>query len=146
MTHNLAPHIVLSAWRSRVLVILFLLCFLGLVGRSAYLQISQNEFYKQKGESRYSRIVEISAHRGMITDRNGEPLAISTPVESLWANPATVSATYSQLKKLSELIEVDVTEISKKIGNEKRDFVYLKRHLAPEITAKVVRLIILQAK
>jgi len=140
MTHNLAPHIILSAWRSRVLVILLLLSFLGLVGRSAYLQISQNEFYKQKGESRYSRVVEISAHRGMITDRNGEPLAISTPVESLWANPAAVSATYSQLTKLSELIEVDVAEISKKIGNEKRDFVYLKRHLAPEITAKVVGL------
>jgi cell division protein FtsI (penicillin-binding protein 3) len=140
MTHNLAPHIILSAWRSRVLVILFLLSFLGLVGRSAYLQISQNEFYKQKGESRYSRVVEISAHRGMITDRNGEPLAISTPVESLWANPAAVSATYSQLKKLSALIEVDVADISKKIGNEKRDFVYLKRHLAPEIIAKVVEL------
>lgn len=140
MTHNPAPYIILPAWRSRVLAILLLLSFLGLVARAVYLQGMHNEFYKQKGESRYSRVVEISAHRGMITDRHGEPLAISAPVKSLWASPAGVDATYSQLKKLAELIEVDVAEISKKIGNKKRDFVYLKRHLSPDITAKVAEL------
>ena len=137
MTHNPAPHIILPAWRSRVLATLLLLSFLSLIVRAVYLQGMHNDFLQQKGESRYSRVIEISAYRGMITDRHGEPLAISTPVESVWVSPGDVDATYSQLRKLAELIKMDVAEVSKRIGNKKRDFVYLKRHLPPDITARV---------
>ena len=118
MTHNPAPHIILPAWRSRVLATLLLLSFLSLIVRAVYLQGMHNDFLQQKGESRYSRVIEISAHRGMITDRHGEPLAISTPVESVWVSPSDVDATYSQLKKLAELIKMDVAEVSKRIGNK----------------------------
>ena len=140
MTQNSTPHIILPAWRSRVLAIFLLLSFIGLIVRAVYLQGMHNDFLQQKGESRYSRVIEISAHRGMITDRHGEPLAISTPVESVWASPDDVDATYNQLIKLAELIKMDVAEVSKRISNKKRDFVYLKRHLPPDITARVVQL------
>jgi len=140
MTHKPTPYIVLPAWRSLVLGGFLLLGFLGLVVRAIYLQGMHNDFLQQKGESRYSRVIEISAHRGMITDRHGEPLAISTPVESVWASPHDMDATPGQLKKLANLIRMDVVEVRKRISDQKRDFVYLRRHLPPDITAKVVEL------
>ncbi len=140
MTHKPTPYIVLPAWRSRVLGGFLLLGFLGLVVRAIYLQGMHNDFLQQKGESRYSRVIEISAHRGMITDRHGEPLAISTPVESVWASPHDMDATPGQLKKLANLIRMDVVEVRKRISDQKRNFVYLRRHLPPDITAKVVEL------
>lgn len=117
-----------------------LLGLVGLAGRAAYLQGMHKGFLQQKGESRYSRVVEISAHRGMITDRHGEPLAISTPVESVWASPQDMEITTSQIKKLAEIIGMNSAEIQKKIEGSQRDFVYLKRHLPPEIAARVVEL------
>ncbi len=117
-----------------------LLGLVGLAGRAAYLQGMHKGFLQQKGESRYSRVVEISAHRGMITDRYGEPLAISTPVESVWASPQDMEITTSQIKKLAEIIGMNSAEIQKKIEGPQRDFVYLKRHLPPEIAARVVEL------
>ncbi len=140
MTHKPIPYIVLPAWRSRMLGALLLLSFLGLVVRAIYLQGMHNDFLQQKGELRYSRVIEISAHRGMITDRHGEPLAISTPVESVWASPRDIDATPGQLKKLANLIRMDVVEVRKRISDQQRDFVYLRRHLPPDITAKVVEL------
>ncbi len=140
MTHKPIPYIVLPAWRSHMLGALLLLSFLGLVVRAIYLQGMHNDFLQQKGELRYSRVIEISAHRGMITDRHGEPLAISTPVESVWASPRDIDATPGQLKKLANLIRMDVVEVRKRISDQQRDFVYLRRHLPPDITAKVVEL------
>ncbi|MEE8150460.1 MAG: penicillin-binding protein 2 [Nitrosomonadaceae bacterium] len=140
MTHKPIPYIVLPAWRSRMLGALLLLSFLGLVVRAIYLQGMHNDFLQQKGELRYSRVIEISAHRGMITDRHGEPLAISTPVESVWASPRDIDATPRQLKKLANLIRMNVVEVRKRISDQQRDFVYLRRHLPPDITAKVVEL------
>lgn len=140
MTHNPIPYIVLPAWRSHILGVFLLLSFLGLVVRAIYLQGMHSDFLQQKGELRYSRVIEISAHRGMITDRHGEPLAISTPVESVWASPRDMDATPVQLKKLANLIGMDVVEVRKRISNQQRDFVYLRRHLPPDITAKVVEL------
>jgi cell division protein FtsI (penicillin-binding protein 3) len=122
------------------LAAVILLGLVGLAGRAAYLQGMHKGFLQQKGESRYSRVVEISAHRGMITDRHGEPLAISTPVESVWASPQDMEITTSQIKKLAEIIGMNSAEIQKKIEGPQRDFVYLKRHLPPEIAARVVEL------
>ena len=137
---NFAPRSILPAWRSRLLAAFLLLGLLGLAGRAVYLQGMHNGFLQQKGESRYSRVLEMSAHRGMITDRHGEPLAISTPVESVWASPQDVDATSTQIKKLAGLIGMDAAEIRKRLDGSQRDFVYLKRHLPPETAAKVVEL------
>ena len=77
----------------RKLIILFFVAISGLlVWRAFYLQILNKDFLRSEGESRSSRIVKIPAHRGMIVDRNNEPLAISTPVDSIWAIPKQVLA------------------------------------------------------
>jgi cell division protein FtsI (penicillin-binding protein 3) len=144
--------LVLPAARSRLLAALLLLGLAGLAGRAAYLQGIQNGFLQQKGESRYGRVLEMSAHRGMITDRHGEPLAISTPVESVWSSPSVMNATPEQLRKLASLIDLDAEELRRRLegfqrgpenGSQtsaKRDFVYLKRHLTPDAAADVVQL------
>ena len=116
MMRNISHSGILPGGRSRVLAAVILLGLVGLAGRAAYLQGMHKGFLQQKGESRYSRVVEISAHRGMITDRHGEPLAISTPVESVWASPQDMEITTSQIKKLAEIIGMTSAEIQKKIG------------------------------
>lgn len=81
------PQIVkLPEWRRRLLLIGILLGFCVLIGRAVYLQSLHKAFLQKEGDARYSRSLTLPAHRGMITDRNGELLAISTPVESVWAN------------------------------------------------------------
>ena len=130
----------LSAWRGRVLLIGLLLWFAGLIGRAVYLQGLNNDFLQQKGESRYSRVIELPATRGMIVDRNNEPLAISTPVESVAASPADVTLTDEQAARLARLLGMQVGEVQRKLGDDKREFVYLKRQLPPELAARVVEL------
>ena len=83
-------------WRSRLLLALIACGFRVLAGRAVYLQGWNNDFLQQKGESRYSRVLEISANRGRITDRHGEALAISTPVKSVWAIPGGSAVRRSQ--------------------------------------------------
>ena len=130
----------LPGWRSRVVLVLLLLGFGVLIARAVYLQGLNNDFLQRKGASRYGRVIELPATRGMITDRNREPLAISTPVESVWASPADVTATTAQLNRLAQLLELDAGEIQKRLAETHRDFVYLKRHLSPEQAQKVVEL------
>ena len=130
----------LSVWRARA-VLLLLLAALGLLaGRAVYLQGLNNNFLQQKGESRYGRVIDLPATRGVITDRNREPLAISTPVESVWASAADIEITPAQIKHLARLIDLDVADIEKRLVDNKREFVYLKRHLPPEQAARVVEL------
>ena len=137
-----APTIALTlpGWRSRALLVLLLVGFGVLFARAIYLQGLHNDFLQKKGDARYGRVIELSATRGMITDRNREPLAISTPVESVWASPADTDVSPAQMKRLAQLLELDAGEIQKRIANTGREFVYLKRHLPPEQAAKIVEL------
>jgi len=137
---NPALSVRLPVWRARLLLLLVFFGFLVLAARALYLQGLRNDFLQQKGETRYARVVEISAHRGMVTDRNGEPLALSTPVESVWAAPADAELSVEQRLKLTKLLGMDAAELKKKLAGTDRDFVYLKRQLPPEQAAKVVQL------
>ncbi|MEO8165857.1 MAG: penicillin-binding transpeptidase domain-containing protein, partial [Betaproteobacteria bacterium] len=137
---NPALSVRLPVWRARLLLLLVLCGFLVLVARALFLQGLHNDFLRQKGETRYARTIEISAHRGMVTDRNGEPLALSTPVESVWAAPADAELSAEQRAKLSRLLGVDATDLKRKLAESDREFVYLKRQLPPEQAAKVVQL------
>lgn len=139
---NAAQQIIikLPAWRRRTLLIVVLLGFGVLLGRSVYLQGMHRAFLQQKGDARYSRSLTLSAHRGMITDRNGEPLAISTPVESIWASPPDVKTNPAQVKKLANLLDMKPAEVSKKVDDDQREFVYLKRRIPPELAGEVMRL------
>ncbi len=135
-----APPLRLPTWRSRLLLVLLMACFGGLAGRALYLQGLHNDFLQQKGESRFTRVIEISATRGRIVDRNDEPLAISTPVESVAANPADVEATPQQRAQLARLLGLTRSELEHRLKDTRREFVYLKRQLAPEDAARVVAL------
>ena len=130
----------LPGWRANVLFLLLLAGMLVLIGRGVYLQGIHDDFLQKKGDARYSRVIEVSAHRGMISDRNGEPLAVSTPVESVWASPADVEASQQQVKKLAQILGMNVAELNGRLFDAKRDFVYLKRHLPPDQVEKVVGL------
>ena len=112
----------------------------ALGARALYLQGLHNDFLQAKGESRYSRVIALSATRGMIVDRNNEPLAISTPVESVAASPADMRDHAEQTARLARLLEMDAAELQRRLADTKREFVYLKRQLPPEQAAKVVEL------
>jgi cell division protein FtsI (penicillin-binding protein 3) len=134
-------HIVkLPAWRRRMLLIAVLVGFCALFLRGIYLQSLQREFLQQKGDARYSRSLVLQAHRGKITDRNGELLAISSPVESVWASPPDVEISKNQKLALAKLLTIKTKDIDKKIANREREFVYLKRRISPELAAKVMSL------
>ena len=105
----------MPGWRSRALLVLLLAGFVVLLARAVYLQGLNSGFLQKKGDARYGRVIKLSATRGMITDRNGEVLAISTPVESVKAIPADVEIVPAQAKRLSQLLEVEVGEISKRL-------------------------------
>lgn len=137
---NRAPVIQLPTWRRRVLLVAVLLGFAVLVGRSIYLQSTHKQFLQEKGDARYSRTLKLPAHRGMITDRHGEPLAISTPVESIWASPPDVKISKDQLKALAKLLDLKPESIDSKLANNPREFVYIKRRIPPELAAQVMRL------
>jgi len=130
----------LPVWRSRFLVLLFFAGFAVLIGRAVYLQGWNNDFLQAKGESRYSRVIEISANRGRITDRHGEALAISTPVKSIWVIPDEVKMEGPQLMKLAALLEMPPQEIEKRIGDKKRDFAFVKRQIPPEVADRIAEL------
>lgn len=138
---NRATHLPIKfpSWRRRVLLLAVLSGFAVLLGRSVYLQAMHTDFLQQKGDARYSRTMSLSAHRGMITDRHGEPLAISTPVESIWASPPDVEAESAQLKKLAELLGIKQADLHKKLSKD-RSFVYLKRRMPPPDAARVMQL------
>jgi cell division protein FtsI (penicillin-binding protein 3) len=138
--HSPALALKFSPWRSRLLLIGLVAWFIALVARAVYLQGLHNDFLQAKGESRYSRVLSLSATRGMIVDRNSEPLAISTPVESVAASPADVEMSASQLTRLSRMLEMDEAEVKRRVSETKREFVYLKRQLPPEQAAKIVEL------
>jgi cell division protein FtsI (penicillin-binding protein 3) len=127
-------------WRVRVVIGLLGAAFAVLVGRAVYLQGWNNEFLRAKGESRYSRTLEIPAVRGRILDRNGEALAVSTPVKSIWAIPEDATLTTKQVEALARALAAPRAELAKRLRETARDFVYLKRQVPPEIADKVAAL------
>ncbi len=128
----------LPGWRATALFVGLLIGLTGLLGRGVYLQGIHNDFLQKKGDARYSRVIEVSAHRGKISDRNGEPMAVSTPVESVWASPPDVEADRRQVKRLAQILGMDVEDLKNRLFDTSRDFVYLKRQLPPDQVEKVV--------
>ena len=129
----------LPAWRSRLVALVFMGCFCALIGRAFYLQILNNDFLQEKGESRYRRDLQISASRGKIADRHGDVLAISTPMKSVWAVPSEARLNGAQVRELAALLEMDVKELNRRLGSEK-NFVFLQRQLPPDIGERVAAL------
>jgi len=128
-----------QTWRSRLLLIGLTAWFVVLGGRALYLQGMHHDFLQAKGESRYSRQMSLFATRGTIVDRNNDLLAISSPVESVAASPENVAITPEQTAKLARILAIHPEELTRKLDT-KSGFVFLKRQLPPEQTAKVVEL------
>jgi cell division protein FtsI (penicillin-binding protein 3) len=110
----------------------------GLVYRAVGLQFVDKGFLQSQGDARFSRITEITAHRGSVTDRYGEPLAISTPVDSIWANPKELALATDQIPRLARELHQDKAEIARRItSNLDREFLYLARHMQPSEAARI---------
>lgn len=112
-----------------------------LVGRAAYLQVVNADYLQSQGQARHTRIVKDNSHRGMILDRNGVPLAVSTPVDSVWANPPTALQDRKYVPALARLLEMTPRELVQTLKRSSdREFVYLKRHVPPDLAARVMAL------
>jgi len=129
----------LPVWRARLLLGLLLLGSAALIGRSFWLQGIKKDFLIGKGESRYERVIEMPATRGRILDRHGDVLAISTPVKSVWAIPEDARLSPAQTRALARLLNSDAREVTRKLAAT-RDFVYLKRQIAPDVAARIADL------
>ena len=138
--HSARLNLRLEGWRSRLLLLCLVGCFAGLAARAAWLQGFHAGFLQQKGEERYSRVIEMAGSRGIVRDRNGQPLAISTPSESLWASREDVEMTAAQSRQLANLLHVDPRELMQRLNDGKGNFVYLKRQVTPEIAQQVMDL------
>ncbi|MCH2334141.1 MAG: penicillin-binding transpeptidase domain-containing protein [Pseudomonadales bacterium] len=120
--------------RHFVLTGLFTLALLGLVGRSSYLAVTEREFLQNQGEARATRVAEIRAHRGVISDRNGDPMAVSTPVVSVWTDPSVDRLDARELVLVAELLDRPVDGLMKRLERSKHtQFVYLARRVSPAI-------------
>lgn len=124
-------------WRSKFIVAGVALAFAGLAGRAAYIQIFGNEFFQRQGEVRFARTLELPANRGRILDRNGLILASSVPAPSIWAIPEDVEASKTQLAELARLLEMPLAELNKKLGEEDKTFVWIKRQVDEPVAQKI---------
>lgn len=126
--------------RRRVLLFFILLGFCVLLGRAVFLQGVHTDFLQQKGDARYSRVLMLAAHRGKITDRHGEILARSAPVEAVVATLPNLVINDQKRIHLAQLLDISPEELHKKIDDPRRDFVYLKRRMKPEDADRIMRL------
>ncbi|HEY4647240.1 MAG TPA: penicillin-binding transpeptidase domain-containing protein [Steroidobacteraceae bacterium] len=124
--------------RLQIILVLLIAGALALAARAVDLQLMSHGFLAGQGDARYSRVAEISAHRGTITDRYGEPLAVSTPVDSVWVNPQELSQSADQLPRLARALKREPQALARRVSsNLDREFLYLARHLQPEQAARI---------
>lgn len=129
------------AWRSTSLLLALGLCAGVLLWRAVDLQVLDKQFLQTQGDARHLRVVEMPAHRGMISDRHGEPLAISSPMDSVWLNPKEFIAVAADSSDLARLLRLDPQQLQQRIRERAdREFLYIKRHINPELAEQVMAL------
>ncbi|MBM3107800.1 penicillin-binding protein 2 [Pseudomonas sp. P66] len=123
----------LYPWRFRVVIALLAVMVGAIAWRIIDLQVVDRAFLKGQGDARSLRHIPIPAHRGLITDRNGEPLAVSTPVTTLWANPKEMQATKERWPALAEALKQSPQQLTQRLEQQaNKEFIYLVRGLTPE--------------
>jgi len=127
-------------WRSQFIVAFIALGFLALVVRAAYVQVIDNGFFKRQGNVRFVRNLDLPANRGRILDRNGNILASSVPVPSIWASPEDVERDPVKLKALAKLLNMSPAELDKKLQDEDKNFVWLKRQVDESVAKQIAEL------
>lgn len=128
-------------WRHRSLLIIFLGFLIVLLIKLVKIQIFEQEFLKKQGNARVVRVINVPPYRGMILDRNGEPLAVSTQVESVWINPKVFDISNANIVKMLSLLEISKTNLINKLNRYfGKEFMYLKRHISPNLAIKIAEL------
>lgn len=127
-------------WRSKFIVAALAVAFTGLAGRAAYVQVIGNDFYQRQGEVRFARTLELPANRGRILDRNGLLLASSVVAQSIWAIPEDVEKNDPQLRQLAKLLDLPLAELKKKLANEDKTFVWVKRQVDEPVAKQIAAL------
>lgn len=130
----------MPVWRSKFVVGLLAVGFVVLAGRAVYIQVIKNDFFRRQGEVRFVRTLELPANRGRIFDRNGLLLATSVPSPSVWAIPEDVAATPEQLTRLAALLEMPLAELKRKLADEDKTFVWLKRQVDEAVWQKIAEM------
>jgi cell division protein FtsI (penicillin-binding protein 3) len=127
-----------GAWRTWAVGAMLTLGGLALIARAVYLQVIHEDFLNRQGDARILRDVKLSANRGMVLDRNGEPLAVSTPVDTVWADPRKLAQHPQEFARLAKALDRDPQWLARRItSNLDREFVYLVRHMRPQDAARV---------
>lgn len=116
-------------WRSKFVVGAIALAFVALAARAAYIQVVANDFFQRQGEVRFARTLDLPSNRGRILDRNGMILASSVPSPSIWAIPEDVEIDKVQMQRLANLLEMPVADLAKKLDDEDKTFVWIKRQI-----------------
>ena len=127
-------------WRSKFVVGAIALAFCGLAARAAYIQVIANDFFQRQGEVRFARTLELPANRGRILDRNGLILASSVAAPSIWAIPEDVEISKPQQKRLAKLLEIPEAELAKKLENDDKSFVWLRRQVEEPVAKEIAAL------
>ena len=131
----------LAAWRFGSVVGVFLLV-VGVLGwRLVDLHVVDNDFLRKQGDVRTIRVESIDAHRGVVTDRYDEPLAVSTPVQTIWANPSEANPSEARLTNLARLLDINEASLRQRLEEYSgREFIYLRRKVQPDLARKVLEL------
>ncbi len=128
-------------WRAWLVMSVFALVSLVIIGRALQLQVLDREFLERQADARHLRVITLSAHRGSILDRNGETLAASTPVDSVWADPPALARATDRIGELAKILDRSPENLLRQItSNLEREFIFLRRHLSPEQAAAVMDL------
>ena len=123
------------------MLLIFMLCSVALIARAVNLQVMETDFLQGQGKARFLREVTIASTRGVITDRNGEPLAVSTPVDSVWVNPGELLEYPEQIKPLADLIKTNAEDLERKLTQRaSKEFVWLRRRLNPDVADSILAL------
>lgn len=130
----------IPTWRSKFVVAVIALGFMGLAGRALHVQVLHNAFYQKKGEVRFVRQFDLPANRGRILDRNGVVLASSVPVPSIWASPESIERDPERFKQLASLLGMSLAELEDKLKNEDKGFVWLKRQVSEPVAKAIADL------
>ncbi len=121
----------MNAWRHYAIVLLFLCACAALAARVVFLGVSERQFLQEQGDARSVRSEVIPSYRGVVYDRLGEPLAVSTPVVAVWTDPSTVTLSSTDIARLAPLLDTAPASLARLLAdNADKSFVYLKRRIS----------------
>ncbi|KQP16150.1 penicillin-binding protein 2 [Pseudorhodoferax sp. Leaf265] len=127
-------------WRSKFVVAALALGFVGLTARAAYIQVIENDFFQRQGKVRFMRTLELPASRGRVLDRNGLLLAGSVVAASIWAIPEEVDRDPAKLRQLAKLLDMPIADLNKRLEDEDKTFVWLRRQVDAPIAQQIMAL------